>query len=116
MSKTLVLKAQNNFGTIVTQEITIDVCGGESILAYDADQTSINLAFTTRTGFAKEKLSNAEINALFYSSNMRCPITGHEIMAVDSETGAYGPWTNTTYIGMNWYQDVEVVVRVRNRT
>jgi len=31
-------------------------------------------------------------------------------MAVDSETGAYGPWTNTTYIGMNWYQDVEVVV------
>ena len=78
-------------------------------MTYDVTQTSINLAFTTKTGFAKEKLSNAQINAMFYSSNMKCPITGHEIMNQDA-TGAYGPWTNTTYIGMNWYQDVEVIV------
>ena len=79
-NKTVIVKALNNFGKIVTQEINIDVCGGESIRTYDVSLTSVNLAFTSRSGFAKEKLSNSNIQSMFYSSDMRCPITGHMLM------------------------------------
>lgn len=80
MNKTLFIFAYNDFGFGLRQEVKVDICGNELVKTVNATQIVLNLVYQTRSNGVRHKLNYKDWMALFYSSDINCPISSAELV------------------------------------